>query len=298
MRDPWGYLGPPGTENAGGERFVGQVFIPAPWRDGYGKLSYPLMSWNPCSCSEWHAWFSVQAGWTQPTRLWLYRQAGLAQAGDILEVGCGTGVVAGELTRLGSACVVGLDIDSEMLSFARRQQHGVTYVQGDAQALPFPGGSFDAVVCHYLLLWLVDPAQGVREMARVVRPGGHVLACAEPDYGGRVDHPPEMVRLGRLQAESLRQQGADPEIGRRLGGLFVAAGLQATVGVMAGRWDLPASPDDGFEAEWAMREHDLAGLVPSEELRRLRSADRQALADGQRTLFVPTFYTLGKKKML
>jgi SAM-dependent methyltransferase len=189
---------------------------------------------------EWQAWFSVQAGWTQPTRLWLYRQAGLAQAGDILEVGCGTGVVAGEMARLGSARVVGLDIDSEI---------------------------------------------------------GNVLACAEPDYGGRVDHPPEMVSLGRLQAEALRQQGADPEIGRRLGELFVAAGLQATVGVMAGRWSLPASTDEGFEAEWAMREHDLAGLVPSEELCRLRSADRLALADGQRTLFVPTFYALGKKML-
>lgn len=244
---------------------------------------------------EWHAWFSVQAGWTQPTRTWLYRQARLAQAHDILEVGCGTGVVAGEMARLGPARVVGLDIDSEMLSFACRQQHGVTYVQGDGYDLPFPGGSFDAVVCHYLLLWLVDPAQGVREMARVVRPGGNVLACAEPDYGGRVDHPPEMVSLGRLQAESLRQQGADPEIGRRLGELFVAAGLQATVGVMAGRWDLPTSPDDGFEAEWAMRERDLVGLVPPEELRRLRSVDRQALAAGRRILFVPTFYALGKK---
>jgi SAM-dependent methyltransferase len=184
-----------------------------------------------------------------------------------------------------------------MLTFAHRRKGGVTYVRGDAHALPFPAGSFDVVVCHYLLLWLVDPARGVREMARVVRPTGRVLACAEPDYGGRVDHPAEMVALGRLQVESLRQQGADPELGRRLGELFAAAGLQAAVGVMAGRWELPASPDDGFEAEWAMRERDLAGLIPPGELRRLRSMDRQALADGQRVLFVPTFYALGRKML-
>jgi ubiquinone/menaquinone biosynthesis C-methylase UbiE len=252
------------------------------------------MSWNPCS-EEWHTWFSVQAGWTQPTRTWLYQQAGLAQARAVLEVGCGTGVIAGELARLSSARVVGLDVNAEGLAFARRQGCGVTYVQGDAHALPFPGGCFDVVVCHYLLLWLAAPAQGVREMARVIRPGGCVLACAEPDYGGRVDHPPELATLGRLQAEALRRQGADPEMGRRLGELFAAAGLQATVGVMAGRWRLPASPDAEFEAEWAMREHDLAGLLSPEELRRLRSADRQALADGRRILFVPTFYALGKK---
>jgi SAM-dependent methyltransferase len=190
---------------------------------------------------------------------------------------------------------VGLDIDGTMLAFARGQGGGVAYVQGDAHALPFPVGSFDVVVCHYLLLWLADPAQAVREMARVVRPEGRVLACAEPDYGGRVDHPPEMVSLGRLQAQALRQQGADPELGRRLGEIFVGAGLQATVGVMAGRWDLPASPGSGFEAEWAMRERDVAGLVSPQELHRLRSVDRQALTTGQRMLFVPTFYAMGKK---
>lgn len=247
---------------------------------------------------EWHAWFSVQAGWTQPTRMWLYQQAGLAQARDVLEVGCGTGVVAGELARLGSARVVGVDLDPAMLAFARRQGGGMTCVQGDAHALPFPGGSFDVVVCHYLLLWLADPAQGVREMARVVRPAGTVLACAEPDYGGRVDHPPEMVSLGRLQAEALRRQEADAELGRRLGELFAAAGLQGMVGVMAGRWECPASSDGsdgGFEAEWEMRARDLAGLLPTEELRRLRSVDRQALLDGRRVLFVPTFYALGRK---
>lgn len=252
--------------------------------------------WNAPSLTpeEWHAWYSLQAGWTRQTRLWLYREAGLAQARAVLEVGCGTGVIAAELARLGPTRAVGLDLNRSMLAFAQRQGGGVDYVQGDAHALPFPDGSFDVVVCHYLLLWLGEPVQGVREMARVVCPGGCVLACAEPDYGGRVDHPPELAPLGRLQAESLRRQGAEPEMGRRLGEIFAAAGLRATVGTMAGRWDLPGPPDSGFEAEWAMRERDLAGLVSSEELRRLRSVDRRALEEGRRVLFVPTFYAMGR----
>lgn len=244
---------------------------------------------------EWHAWYSVQAGWTRPTRTWLYGQAGLSRARSILEVGCGTGVVVTELAHLGSARVMGLDLDFNMLAFACQQEGAVSYIQGDARALPFVGGFFDAAVCHYLLLWLDEPARAVREMARVVRPGGVVLACAEPDYGGRVDHPPELVKLGQFQAQALRQQGADPEFGRRLGELFVAAGLQATVGVMAGRWALPALPDREFEAEWAMREQDLAGLVSPEELHRLRAVDCQALTVGRRVLFVPTFYAWGRK---
>jgi SAM-dependent methyltransferase len=250
---------------------------------------------------EWHAWFRVQAGWTRPTRTWLYQQVGLAQSGAVLEVGCGTGVIVRELARLGVSHTVGLDLDPAALAFACEQgreggeESSVAYVQGDACELPFSDSAFDVVVSHYLLLWLADAAQGVREMARVIRPTGHVLACAEPDYGGRVDYPPEMISLGRCQAEALRGQGADPEIGRRLGELFVAAGLRTTVGVMAGRWELPAPPGAGFEAEWAMRERDLAGLLSPEELGRLRSTDRRALEAGCRVLFVPTFYAWGRK---
>ena len=227
--------------------------------------------------------------------MWLYERAGLPRARAVLEVGCGTGVIAGELAHLSQARVVGLDLENEMLAFAHGHESGVRYTQADAHALPFPVGCFDVVVCHYLLLWLADPAQAVQDMARVTRPGGAVLACAEPDYGGRVDHPPELVPLGQLQARALRQQGADPDLGRRLGEIFVGAELQATVGVMAGRWDLPATPGSGFEAEWAMRERDLADLVSPQELHRLRSVDRHALTTGQRMLFVPTFYAIGRK---
>ena len=90
-------------------------------------------------------------------------------------------------------------------------------------------------------------------------------------------------------------RGGRPELGRRLGELFVAAGLQTTVGVMAGRWELPASPGAGFEAEWAMRERDLTGFLSAEELCHLRSTDRRALETGRRILFVPTFYACGRK---
>jgi SAM-dependent methyltransferase len=249
--------------------------------------------------NAWHAWFTQQASWTQSTRRWLYREAKLAQARDIIEVGCGTGVITEELSQFEAAHIVGLDIDPAMLTFTTRQESRVTCVQGDAHALPFPDESFDAAVCHYLLLWVADPVQGVREIARIVRSKGRVLACAEPDYGGRIDHPPELVVLGQRQTDALREQGADPEIGRRLGEIFSAAGLRAMVGTMAGQWRVPAkpgdAPDDEFEAEWAMRERDLNGILPPEELRRLRAIDRQALEEGHRILFVPTFYALGYK---
>ncbi|MBN1177895.1 MAG: methyltransferase domain-containing protein [Anaerolineae bacterium] len=244
---------------------------------------------------EWHAWFTVQAEWTRPAREWLYGQAGWSGASALLDVGCGTGVIARDVLQRWRGRVVGLDVDPEMLGVARRSAGQVAWVQGDAHRLPFPDGSFDGVVCHYLLLWLSDPAQGVREMARVVRSGGAVLVCAEPDYGGRIDHPPELARLGRLQAEALAGQGADPECGRRLGAYFAAAGLRATVGVMAGGWSVPSAAGPAFEAEWAMRARDAAGRLSVEELAHLRRIDARALEAGERVLFVPTFYAVGYK---
>ncbi len=247
------------------------------------------------STGEWHEWFLTQASWTRPTRLWLFRQARLAGASAVLEVGCGTGAVTAEVAGMMRASLVGLDIDADMLAFARRRNPDVLWVQGDAHALPFRDASFDVVFCHFLLLWVRVPAQVVAEMARVVRPGGCVLACAEPDYGGRIDYPPELARLGRLQAQALREQGADPEVGRRLGAYFAAAGLRATVGIMGGNWTVPAEPDAAFAAEWRVRQEDLRGHLPHDELQRLERIDAEAIRSGQRVLFVPTFYALGWK---
>lgn len=242
---------------------------------------------------EWHAWFVTQAQWTRPTRTWLYRQVGLDRATTVLEVGCGSGVISAELAALQTAYVVGLDIQSRLLAIAAARTEPVTYLQGDAHTLPFPAAAFDAVVCHYLLMWLSDPARAVREMVRVTRPGGCVLACAEPDYGGRIDHPPDLIPLGQLQMAALRRQGADPTMGRRLGSLFTAAGLQTTVGVIGGQWECPSSIGDDFQAEWTMRRYDLAGWMSPRELDRLYDVDRQARLAGRRVLFVPTFYAWG-----
>lgn len=253
---------------------------------------------NPSSfrtTQQWHEWFTLQAQWTRPTRQWLYRQAGLSQGQDILEVGCGTGVIITELALEAQGRILGLDIDGGMLKMARRQPGPIHCLQGDAHELPFPDNSLDIVLCHYLLLWLDEPLRAVREMARIIKSSGVVLACAEPDYGGRIDHPPELVRLGRLQAEALRRQGADPDMGRKLGQLFCAAGLHTTVGVMAGGWQAPTRPDDGFSAEWDTRRRDLSSTLTGDELDRLEQVDREAMASGQRVLFVPTFYALGRK---
>ena len=92
----------------------------------------------------------------------------------ILDVATGTGLVATELVRRG-ADVVGLDQSPDMLAVARaRLGDRVTLVRGEAERLPFADGEFDALTFTYLLRYVDDRAATMRELARVVRPGGRI----------------------------------------------------------------------------------------------------------------------------
>jgi hypothetical protein len=131
-------------------------------------------------------------------------------------------------------------------------------------------------------------------MQRVTRPGGWVLALAEPDYGGRVDYPEALAEAGRLQAEALRAQGAEPNMGRRLMALFRQTGLaQVSAGVLGGQWH---SDDPGdWRAEWAVLRADLGDRLTEAEYELLYRIEAEARQTGERVLFVPTFYAAGVK---
>jgi demethylmenaquinone methyltransferase / 2-methoxy-6-polyprenyl-1,4-benzoquinol methylase len=98
----------------------------------------------------------------------------------VLDVATGTGMVAAELRRRADCSVVGVDQSAEMLGAARARFAGETnsveLVQGQAEQLPFADASFDAVTFTYLLRYVDDPKATVRELARVVRPGGRVAS--------------------------------------------------------------------------------------------------------------------------
>ncbi len=239
---------------------------------------------------EWDAQFTRQAAWTQGVRTYLYRRANLLRAARVLDVGSGTGAVTEDLAARTEAQVLGVDLDPSMVTYAQGRGGQADYRLGDAHDLPFPAGWFDVVTCHFVLMWCTDPAQVAREMIRVTRPGGAVLVCAEPDYGGRIDYPD--LPLGRWQSQALRQEGADPWIGRKLRGLFALPGvIQADVGLISGLWDL-ATLRAQFEAEWGLWERSLAGSVPPAELAQVKAADLAAIEAGERLAFLPVFHAL------
>ena len=92
----------------------------------------------------------------------------------ILDVATGTGMVARALAARG-AIVTALDQSAAMLAVARAHAPAnVTFVQGEAERLPFADASFDALTFTYLLRYVDDPAATLAELARVVKPGGRI----------------------------------------------------------------------------------------------------------------------------
>jgi demethylmenaquinone methyltransferase/2-methoxy-6-polyprenyl-1,4-benzoquinol methylase len=107
----------------------------------------------------------------------LVAAAPVGPADRVLDVATGTGMVAGALVRRFDCRVVGLDQSAEMLAAARARLGDDPRVElrvGEAEHLPFADGSFDALTFTYLLRYVDDVPATLRELARVVRPGGFV----------------------------------------------------------------------------------------------------------------------------
>lgn len=120
-----------------------------------------------------------------------------------LDVGCGNGAFTELLAeRCAPASLAGVDPSDGQLAFARTRFAGardVAFTLGDAMALPFADGTFDAVGSALVLFFIPDPVRGVAEMARVIRPGGGVCAYAWDILGGGFPYfalQDEMARLG------------------------------------------------------------------------------------------------------
>ncbi len=117
-------------------------------------------------------------------RRFLVDQVTVASDAHVLDVATGTAAIAIELATRTGCRVTGIDQSPDMLTHGRRSvdEAGlgdrITLMQGEAERLPFPDASFDALTFTYLLRYVADPAATLRELARVVRTGG-VIASLE-----------------------------------------------------------------------------------------------------------------------
>ena len=150
----------------------------------------------------------------------------------LLDVGCGPGTITLDLaTRVAPGEVVGIDRAADVVAQAvelagRDTSARARFTTGDVYALDFEDASFDVVHAHQLLQHLAHPIAALREMGRVVRPGG-VVAVRDSDYGAFTWAPddPLLDRWLELYHQLTRRNEANADAGRYLLGWALRAGF-------------------------------------------------------------------------
>ncbi|MDY5588949.1 MAG: class I SAM-dependent methyltransferase [Arcanobacterium sp.] len=110
--------------------------------------------------------------WRKTVRDALRARPGLT----VLDVAAGTGTSSASYAAAGAA-VTAFDFSEGMISEGKKRHPELTFVQGDAMHMPFADESFDSVTISYGLRNIQDPDQALREMLRVVKPGGELVVC-------------------------------------------------------------------------------------------------------------------------
>lgn len=224
--------------------------------------------------------------------------ADVADGERVLDVGCGTGMLASVLaSRVGAGQVAAIDPAERFAAACRERVPGADVRVGVAESLPWANGEFDAALANLVIGFLSDPGQGVREMARVARPGGVVAMSMWDLAGGGMT----MLRLFWTAAAAVDPAtsgergltgGTDGDLRR----LLAAARLdQVRDGEL-----IVEVPYAGFDDLW---EPFTLGIGPagsylasldSQQQERVRDACRGMVDDGPFTLSAKAWFATGR----
>lgn len=203
------------------------------------------------------------------------KRANLKVGEKILDLGTGTGALAAEAARLvgTTGAVTGLDISPDMLSLAKKRIDGLSHKnielsQGRAEEIPANDAAFDAVLASLSLMYVIDRAAAAREIRRVLRPGGRVVAAvwAAPEQcdivlfqqtAGKFAPPPPVKGVG---------PGAMADTGSFVGQL-ARAGIDAKVETEELGFDF-----DSFELAWEVLAGVTTAKLPPERRQEAKAA--------------------------
>ncbi|HBY99463.1 MAG TPA: methyltransferase type 11 [Chloroflexi bacterium] len=201
----------------------------------------------------------------------------------VLDVACGTGVLAREAASHAgtSGSVAGLDLNPGMLAVAKRLTPGIEWRQGTAESLPYPDQSFDAVVSQFGLMFFADSDKSLREMLRVLAPGGHLAVAVWDSLDNTPAYAREVALLERIAGKNAADALRAPFVlgdRSKLATLFKGAGV-ASVEIITHHGTAR------FPSIRSMAEADLRGwlpvmgvVLPEEQIERILAEAEQVLS--------------------
>ncbi len=247
---------------------------------------------------EWIEILKDQADFTRRYRHNLYEKVGLERKRNILDIGCGTGIVTQDIASLTEGKVTGIDIDGEKLGYAKKTVPEVTFMKADSVFLPFKDGTFDLVVFSVVLVYIKDQQKAVAEMARVTQEGGIVLAVMEPDYESGLHYPENEVDF--LYRKYMKEMGLDLTTGRKLKSLFRKAGLRTEIGICDVTLDFVNKGHEeqleDFSKRFWQTESFLSKIGWNEsQIDKYKQEQMELIKEETAFSFTPVFFAVGKK---
>ena len=194
------------------------------------------------------------------------------QAGErVMDVGCGPGLLAQDMALAVGAAgrVTGIDLSSDMLALAQKRCAGLTQVtfdQGTIEKLPAASNSLDAVACVQVLLYVEDVTAALKEIRRVLKPGGRI-AVLETDWRGLVINSDDDALLRKIIA-GWDSAVANPNLPTRLAPLLRSLGFAAikTEAIPILSSSYRAESFSGNAVAWLARTAFEQGLISQAEL--------------------------------
>lgn len=229
-----------------------------------------------------HTWRTVQnsAAYLLPS---------LSAGQRVLDVGCGPGTISIDLARrVSPGEVIGIDSSADVIEQASALAHdnGLTnahFAVGDVYVLDFEDNSFDVVHAHQVMQHLANPVEAMREIRRVLKPGG-IFAARDVIYGSTSWYPalPALDTWLTAQRAVIRANGGDPDAGRALKAWSRHAGFH-TVQSSASMWCYSSDEErDWWGGSWAVRALESNFAAQSIEAGVASLADLHAIADAWR----------------
>jgi len=253
-----------------------------------GKI---ILNFGIMNTSDWHSRFLQQSSWTIEARAFILNSLKLPENPKLLEIGSGTGVILDQMEKLSGSPCLGLDINWQNIKYNRNKSPNQDLLLADGHSIPLKSHSFDLVYCHYLMLWIKDPVELLKEMSRITKKQGWICCFAEPDYQARIDFPNLNLQIGQKQNVALLAQGVRLDTGRQVANWLSKLGLiNIHWGILGSHQQLKLEPDD-IQNELKVIKNDLKMTLTQEEIEILLSDYSRKLIKEGSISFIPTFYT-------